>query len=70
MSLIFGDTIELKCTEVDENAIKYVFNEPTKLYFNASRLEDVVFTIGGDEFNIDFMALVRDYGKAVEHEQG
>lgn len=68
MSLLFGDTIKLKCAEVDENAIKNSFAEPTKLYFNASRLEDVIFTIGGEEFNIDFRALVRDYGKAVEHD--
>lgn len=70
MSVLFGDTVELSIAEVDESAIKNAFGEPTKLYFNASRLEDVVFTIGVDEFNIDFRALVRDYGKAVDHEQG
>lgn len=68
MSFLFGDTVELSIAEVDENAIKNAVAEPTKLFFNASRLEDVVFTIGEEEFNIDFRALVRDYGKAVEHE--
>lgn len=41
---------------------------PNKLMFQADRLEDVVFRIGGKEYTIDFSALVRDYGKAVEHE--
>lgn len=66
MSFLFGDTIELGIAEVDENVIKDAFTEPTKLFFNASSLEDVIFTIGGEEFNIDFRAFVRDYGKAVE----
>lgn len=66
MSFLFGDAIDPKSCVVDESAIKDAFAAPTKMYFNANRLEDVVFTIGGEEFNIDFRALVRDYGKAVE----
>lgn len=62
----FKDTVRFYATKVDEDAIKNVSAEPSKLMFNASRLEDVIFRIGDEEYTIDFPSLVRDYGEKVE----
>lgn len=64
---IFRESVTFYTTEVNEEAIRHLTEAPTKLIFNASRLEDVVFLIDGNGYTIDFPALVRDYGKVVEH---
>lgn len=63
---MFGGTVELETANVNLEDVRNMYQEgPSKLLFNASSLEDVIFRIGGEEFHIDFPALVRDYGKAV-----
>lgn len=65
---MFGGTVEFETTSFDAGGERKLYkNGPSKLMFNAGRLEDVVFRIGGKEYTIDFPALVRDYGKEVEH---
>ena len=67
---MFGGTLEIETIEfAPETARKLYESGPTKLVFHADRLQDVIFRIGGEEFNIDFNALVRDYGKAVDDER-
>lgn len=64
---MFGGTVEIETTEFrPETARKLYESGPTQLLFQADRLQDVVFRVGGEEYTIDFTALVRDYGKAVE----
>lgn len=66
---MFGGTVEIETMEfAPETARKMYERGPMKLVFQADQLQDVIFRIGGEEFNIDFRALVRDYGKAVEHD--